>query len=66
MLYFELADEAYCAGCNKWIGINDIYQPDGSENEGRLNCLKCDSIIGYTWDKEWLRMIDRNCCILLD
>jgi hypothetical protein len=41
--------------------MNEIYLPDGSENEGRLNHLKCDTTIGYTWDPEWLRMIARNC-----
>ena len=61
MDYFELGNEALCIGCHKYIGMNEIYLPDGSENEGRLNHLKCDTTIGYTWDPEWLRMIARNC-----
>lgn len=64
MDYFELGNTARCHRCNCWIGIGDIYETDG--DEGRLLCLKCDSVIGYTWDKEWLRMLARNCCELLD
>jgi len=66
MLYFEILNLVYCFMCKQWVEFKDIYLPDGSENEGRLNHLKCDSTIGYTWDPEWLRMIDRNCGNLLD
>ena len=66
MLYFEMDNKAYCFNCNKWIEINDIYLPDGSENEGRLNHLKCDTTVGYTFDKEWLNMIEINCGYILE
>lgn len=47
----------YCSICNKWLNQYSIYLPDGSENKGRVCCLNCDNILGYTWDKEWKLLI---------
>ena len=66
MEYHNLSNEVYCIACHKWIGMSEIYLPDGSENEGRINHLKCDTTVGYTWDAEWLRMIEGNCGNILD
>lgn len=59
MLYSELLNLTYCFNCKEWIDELDIYQPDGFENEGRLCHLKCDSIVGYTWDPEWQMMLSK-------
>ncbi len=34
----------------------EVYLPDGSENEGRVCCLKCDRVLGFTWDKVWQQL----------
>jgi len=44
----------YCFQCRQYKNpYTEIYLPDGSENEGRVNCLDCDSLLGFTWDKCW-------------
>lgn len=51
----------WCSICKKYLNIyTEIYLPDGSENEGRIKCLKCDETIGYTWDLEWKCLFGEN------
>ncbi len=47
----------YCNKCNEYKNsTTEIYLPGGSENEGSINCLHCDTIIGYTHDEEWKQL----------
>ena len=57
MLYDKVSNLVHCVNCNIWIYREELYLPDGFENEGRVNHLECDTTVGYTWDPEWLRMI---------
>jgi len=44
----------WCFVCNTYKDPNtEIYLPDGSENEGMVCCLMCDSILGHTTDLNW-------------
>lgn len=43
----------YCFHCKKYCNPHtEIYLPD-CEDEGRVSCLKCDSVLGFTWDLSW-------------
>ena len=47
----------WCENCKKYIDpYKEVYLPDGSENEGRVCCLKCDREIGFTWDRVWVEL----------
>ena len=32
----------------------EVYLPDGEE--GRVSCLKCDNVLGFTWDNVWQQL----------
>ena len=35
----------------------EIYMPDGCDKEGRICCLKCGAVLGYTHDLEWDKLL---------
>lgn len=52
----------WCANCNSYKNPHlEVYLPDGSENEGRIKCLKCDIDIGFTWDLSWIEYWKEDC-----
>jgi hypothetical protein len=56
MIFNNNLSKIWCFICNAYKDPNtEIYLPDGSENKGRVSCLKCDSILGYTFDLNWKR-----------
>lgn len=52
----------YCSICKKYKNPHtEIYLPDGSENEGRICCLDCNNIVGYTFDLSWIEYWREKC-----
>jgi hypothetical protein len=53
-MLFNIILGIYCFYCKAYKDpYQDVYLSDGSENEGRVCCLKCDNILGYTSDIQW-------------
>lgn len=53
-MLFNYVMGLYCFYCRKYYSpYTEVYLPDGSENEGRVSCLKCDNVLGYTHDLSW-------------
>lgn len=48
----------HCRGCNKWLSVREWYLPDGMS--GRVCCLKENHIMGYTWDKEYIKLFENE------
>ena len=54
-MIFNFLFGIWCDKCKKYKDpYTEIYLPDGSENKGKICCLDCDNVLGYTWDKSWL------------
>ena len=52
MLYDSLKQGIYCCVCKRYKKpCTELFLPDGEE--GQVLCLKCNNVVGYTWDKEW-------------
>lgn len=52
---------AYCVKCRRYISLyTEVYLPDGSENPGRVCCLKDGQVVGYTWDEVWKKLFDND------
>jgi hypothetical protein len=49
----------YCFHCKKYLDpYTEIYLFDGEE--GRICCLECDNVVGYTWDRTWIEFWREN------
>ena len=55
-MIFNFVLGVYCFWCKKYCNpYTGIYLLTNDEQEGSVNCLMCNHILGYTWDISWVK-----------